>query len=495
MRSLHCVLLALLSLLPAVSLRAQTLQLQDGQVLLAQVEDAYGEGLRIRRLDNGGALELRWEHLTPECARRIQQSFALVADDQGEITVTASEVRYELNGTPQTPVIGLIVDDQNATSLVVQQKGVQLRIPRAEVTGVRQIEAPVSQVMTPDEYYGKRLLELAPGESADEHMQLADELVRVRDYPRAVEHLQKAQELGNSRAPERIAPMLERARLYVAAKKERDVLDAIQVARTRATPREFKNGRELIAKFEKDFPQSRLKADLETEKKRFEEARTRYYSQQVADRWRDAVQTVGDKKMQEGGVTLSAARDYAESKMSEDIAAYVAQRLELEVEEVNGLFAQRDKYPVGRRTDHFSYGIGTWVLGEQAALKNTKQGAEGQKQQKDPAQAREIDRIQKAIRKMMEQRRSAGGQAGAQREQTDEEWWSDTSRSDRTSWLRAYYAEFGGKLTVTSAYAQPCFACAGLGTQSEFDAASKKVVQVKCYLCHGQKWVRTFKAY
>ena len=53
---------------------AQTLQMADGQVLLAQVEEAYGEGLRIKRLDNGGTLELRWDQLAPDCSRRIQQA-------------------------------------------------------------------------------------------------------------------------------------------------------------------------------------------------------------------------------------------------------------------------------------------------------------------------------------------------------------------------------------------------------------------------------------
>lgn len=475
---------------------AQTLQMADGQVLLAQVEEAYGEGLRIKRLDNGGTLELRWDQLSPDCSRRVQKAYALVADDQGEITVQVHEVRYMLNGSPQT-VLGIPVDSQNASTLVVQQKGVQFRIPRAEIIGVRQIDVPVSQALTPDEFYGKRLAEIAPADNADLHAQLADELIRVRDYARAVEHLQKAKDLGNSRAPERIGPQLERAKLYVGAKKERDLLDSIQVSRTRGTARDFKLGREMIARFAKEFPQSKLKADLDAETRRFEEARTRYFSQQVADRWRDAIQAVADKKLQEPDVTLSSAREYAESKMSDDIAAFVGKKLELPVDEVNTLFTQRDKYPLGRRTDHFSYGIGSWALGEVAILKATKQGASNQQAEKDPAQARELDRIQRAISKMMEQRRSAagGGQPSQQREQTEEEWWASQDRSDRSGWLRAYYAEFGGKLTMVSAYTQPCFACSALGTQTEFDQQTNKVLKVKCYLCHGTKWTRTFKAY
>jgi hypothetical protein len=495
MRALSTIPFLLAFLLAAAPVAAQTLQLADGQVLLAQVDDAYGEGLRIKRLDNGGVLELRWDQLTPDCARRVQQSYALVGDDEGELTVSVREVRYMLNGSPQT-VLGRVGDEQAQGVLVVQGKGVQYRIPSKEITSVRKIDVPVSQVYTPDEFYVQRLGAIAPGDNADLHVQLADELIRTRDYVRAADHLQKAKDLGNSRAPERIGPQLERAKLYVAAKKERDLLDGIQVARTRATPRDFKQGRELIARFDKEFPQSRLKADFDREKKRFEESRTRFFSQQVADRWRGTIQVVGDKKMQESGVTLSAAREYAESKMSEDIAAAVGKRLELEVPEVESLFAIRDKYPLGRRTEHFSFGIGSWVLGEVAILKGTKQGQENAKSEKDPAEARELERITRAIRKMMEQRRNAAaGQPGESREQSDEEWWADADRSQQTNWLRAYYAEFSGKLVVTGGYTQPCFACTGLGTQTELEANTNKVVKVKCYLCHGTKHVRSFKAY
>lgn len=486
----------LFAVLLGTFLSAQTITMADGQVVLAQVDDAYGEGLRIKRLDNGGSLELRWDQLAADCARRIQQQFALVGDDQGELTVQASEVRYTLNGSPQT-VIGRILEGQGQGQLVVQQRGVQFKIPSTEITGVRQIDVPVSQIYTPDEFYAQRLAAIAPSENADLHAQLADELIRVRDYVRAVEHLQKAKDLGNSRQPERIAPQLERAKLYVLAKKERELLDQVQVARTRGTARDFKQGRELLARFATEFPQSKLKADFDQEKKRFEDARTKFFSQQVADRWRAAIQTVGDKKLQEPDVTLAQAREYAESKMSDDVVAYVGKRLELAPEEVTSLWALRDKYPLGRRPEHFSYGIGSWVLGEVAILKDTKQGAEAKKAtEKDPAEARELERVTRAIRKMMEQRRNAAaGQPGQSREQTDEEWWADTDRSDKASWLRAYYAEFGGKLTVTSAFTQPCFACSGLGTQTELEPKTNKVLKVKCYLCHGTKWVRSLKAY
>ncbi|MGE3171084.1 MAG: hypothetical protein AB7O97_00570 [Planctomycetota bacterium] len=493
-RSVATFLLAVLpwAVAPAA---AQTLQLADGQVLLAKVEDAYGEGLRVHRLDNGGVLELTWEHLSPDCAMRIKREYALAGQEEGEPMATAHEVRYVVGGVAKV-LIGRIVDDGDPKTMVLLVKGVPYRIPRENITGVRQIEVPVSQVHTPDEYYALKLAELTPGEEADLHKLLAEELMKVRDYARARTHLETAKRLGNSREPERVATLLKRVELYIEAGKERELLDDLQVATARAQPRDFATGRELIAKYEKEFKNGKLRSDFEQDQRRFEEARTRFYAQKVADAWRRvAITYVADKKMQEA-LTLGAAKEYAETRMSDDIAAYVAQRLELEAEEVDQLFAIRDKYPVGRRSEHFSYGIGSWVLGEPAILKDTKQGAEEDKPTDNPADDRELERIRKAIQKMMEQRRNAGrGAAGGSREQTDDEWWAAADRQERTGWLRAYYAEFGGKLQMVGAYVQPCFACAALGTQTEMDPQTNKPVKVPCYLCHGTKWLRTFKAY
>lgn len=488
---------ALLVVLAAPATRAQTLQLVDGQVLLAQVDDANDGGIRVSRLDNGGALDLRWDQLSAECALRVKQAFGLAGENQDEILVQASEVRYAQNGTPQT-LIGRIVDQPAVDTMVLQQKGVQYKIPRTEIMQIRQLEVPVSQIYTPDEFYSLRLTEIAPGDQADKHVQLAEELVRVRDYAHGLEHLSRAKELANSRAPERIDALLERVKLYVAAKKERDLLDQIQIARTRATARDFENGSKLVAQFEKDYPQSRLKSEFEAEKKRFADARTRFLSQQVADTWRRSVQVVADKKLQEPGLEFAAAREFAQSKMGDEIAAMVAQRLKLELEEVRQLWSVRDKYPNARRTEHYSYGTGSWVLGEAAILKGTQQG-KAQKEPEDPAAARELEKLAKAIQKLREQQRAQRAQGGAgpggpAHEETEDEWWQATDRMDRLGWLKAFYAEHGGHLVVTSAYTQPCFSCGGLGQTSEF-GPNNKVVKVKCTLCHGTKWLRSFKAY
>ena len=154
----------------AALLPAQSVQLADGRVLLVNVEEATGEGLRVRRLDNGGMLDLRWDHLTAASATTVKRKFDLIGDGQDEIMVRADEVSYLSNGTRQS-IIGRITD-ATGDPLIVQVKGVPYRVPRRNLKGARKVEVPATQVFTKEEFYTEQLGKHAPGKSADKHMLL-----------------------------------------------------------------------------------------------------------------------------------------------------------------------------------------------------------------------------------------------------------------------------------------------------------------------------------
>jgi hypothetical protein len=476
-------------------LRAQSVQLADGRVLLASVEDADGEGLRLKRLDNGGTLELRWDHLSAASALVWKRKFDLVGDSQDEALTRADAVDYFHNGSKQS-VIGRITE-QAGDHIVVVVKGVPFRVPRAELRAVRKIEVPVTQVFTRDEYYADRLAAHNPGEKADVHVLLAEELIKVRDYEHADSHLQEAKRLANSRNPQQLDTLIAKLARYREAQKELGLLEEIRACRSRGGLQDFDKGTKLIDKFGKDFPQTKLKAEFELEKKRFGEARTRFLSSQVADLWRRSIQIVAEKKVGEDGITLDQVREYAQEKMSEDIQARVAGVLKLDPTEVKSLWSDRAKYPIGRRPEHFTYGVGSWVLGEAAILKGTEASKQQGKETTKPAneqETRDVERYAKLLRQAMERRQSQQ-QAGAQQEEeTDADWWRKAERPERTSWLRAFYAESSGQMTVTYATVSPCIACYGEGTTLE-TGPEGKMVRTTCFLCHKTKQIRSFKAY
>jgi hypothetical protein len=494
-----CLLLACLLWWGAPRLAAQSLQLADGKVLLVSIEEPpTGEGLRVRRLDTGGVLDLRWEHLAPASVQAVKKQFDLGGDAQEELLERVEEVEYRLQGRKQV-LVGKIVD-RTEQEIVVQQKGVQYRIPKSDLGPIRMIEAPALQVYTKEEFYAARLAVAQPGTNADKHVLLAEDLIRFRDYERAGEHLDKAKNLGNTLDPQRLERMQAKLQLYKEAAKEREQLDLIIAARSRGLLPDFERGVKLIAQFEKDYAQGKLRAEFELEKRRFQDARMRYLAQQVADTFRRQVQYVADKKVAEDGLALAQAREYAENKMSDDLFARTAQQLRLELPEVKQLWSERAKYPNGKRTELFGYGTGSWVLGEAGVTKGTETNKQaGKADAKESGNERELERVGRALREAMERRRAANqgaGQGGgeAKRELTDQEWWAQCSRVERAGWLRAYYAEFGGQMVVSYASTEPCPSCYGVGTLAE-PGPDGRPVRRNCFLCHNTKWLRRIKAY
>lgn len=486
-----------LALLCPTGLLAQSLQLADGRMLLGEVVpgEVDGEGLRVRRLDNGGVLDLRWDHLSQQCATELKKKFNMIGSAEDELFVRADEVTYEDRGAKST-VTGLVVD-HDADPIVVMKKGVPYPIDRkTQLRGMRRVEVPASQVYTQDEFYNVQLNEIAPGDNADKHIQLAEILIKFRDYERAGEHLQRAKQLENTRDQERLATLMDRLERFKKAANELGMIEDIQIARSRGTLKDFEKGRETIAEFESKYPNSKLKSEFEREKQRFEEARTQFFGSRVAEYWRREIGTVASKAVGGDGMTIDAARDYAENGMRDDIVARVQKRLGIEPEEITTLWAGREKFSTGTRTEHFSYGDGSWVLGEKAILKGTAAGdaVESNSQNQGGGGNQDVQRFTKALQQALERRRKAQQTGSEPREQTEQGWWSSATRGDQAGWLRAYYAEFSGDLTVKYASAQKCISCFGQGFSSQIDGNGQRV-EVKCFLCQGTKWVRSFKAY
>lgn len=478
------------------TLTAQSVQLSDGRMLLATVEEADGEGLRVRRLDNGGVLELRWDHLSTASQTKWKQKFDLMGNTQDEIMVNADEVIYLNNGTRQS-IIGHITD-ASGDPLVVTVKGVPYRVARNNLQRAHKVEVPATQVYTKDEFYAVYVAKHSPGDNANKHMLLAEDLIKFRDYDRAAEHLDKAVELDNASDKAKLTTLIDRLKRFKAAAKELGVIEQIQISRSRGTQKTFIKGVELIKQFETDYPSSKLKNEFEREKARFEQARTRYFTQKVADQWRRNIRTVAEKTVGKEGFTLQAAKDFAENEMTKAIVARLEKTLELEGTEIEEMWANRANYSTGKRTENFTYGIGSWVLGEKDILKDTAVQKSLDKQagqKREPAgKDRDIERFAKLLRQAMERRRSATQAGTEKKELTPDGWWDDASRQERVNWLRAYYAEFSGQLVVRYASVQQCISCYGEGTTPEVNQAGKPV-RSKCFLCQGTKWLRSFKAY
>jgi hypothetical protein len=474
-------------------LAAQGVQLKSGEFLVGEITDPGEDSLTLRRFDNGGTLVLRWDQLTPGCAQRLKQLFSLAQDEEGEVMVAADIVEYQLPAGGVERLVGKIVSE-NEKDIVVRSRGALFPIPRLAIVRRTSGEAPALQVLTKDEFYGEQLQAVQPGEDADRHILLAEILLRVRDYDRAEQHLHQAEKLGNSKQPAALAGKLQLVALLQNSQAERDALDAIATCRARG---EFVRGLQLIDEWERKYGTGKLKEAFGREKARFQLAREKALVRAIADTWYGSVLKLAQKKANENGVTLRVARTYAESELGKELRTLIGKAQNLTPDEVDGLWKKRlSKEHAGvLRKDKYYYGIGSWVLGATDILKDTVQG-KAEKQDKERGAGGEMDReMERIARRLAEARRRA---AQAQQNQdtdqyTEEDWWREAKPIERAAWIRAYYAEKSGDLTVIAAYVTPCTTCGGEGS-IPFIGDTGQPGKAKCHTCQGTRFKREIRA-
>jgi hypothetical protein len=476
-----------------LALRAQAVQLNSGEVLVGEILEATTEGLSFRRADTGGVVDLEWTDLTALHAARIKRLQGLVAGDEEEPMVEADLIVFALPGAPPERVVGTI-EEQTATTYKIRRKNGPLEIKRSTIKELRRIEVPVAELYSPNEWYEKKLAEIAPANDPDKHVLLAEQMQRAANWDRAFEHLQKAQELGGGRHVSVLPQMLSRIKTLRESAAERDLLARIRVMRNRG---EFAKADELIEEFRQTYPQSRIQGDFDAEVKRVEGSRERDLAIRLRQNWDRTVRFVAVAKIAERGLTLAAARAYAEEQMAADVFDKLSRMVETTPEIAKQLFARRAEF--GKTpTELCTYGIGSWLLGPERVVAGTKMEGDGKGNGAGaPSQAdQELDRMVRRLREAAERARRAASSRAQQNpggeEETDEQWWKEAPHDDKESWLRAYFYEFGGQMEVAVATATACHNCGGRGTVMSIGTTGREV-PVPCPVCHRTRFVRSLR--
>jgi hypothetical protein len=480
----------LFSLFLSSALAAQAVQLADGRLLAGDVQNVSGDGLVLVRVDTGGTLQLRWDHLSAESANELKRAFNLSLDDESEVTTEADVITYVAPTGRTEEMVGRHVGGTGDV-VEIRSRGTTMPIQKRTINSWVKRKVPATSVLTKDELYRGQLAEVAPGEDADKHIQLADVMVRVGDYDHAQEHLKRAEQLGNSKQPQALKAKLARVELYKAAAGERALLEQVKVSRFR---KEFQRGRELIAEFEKKYPQSKLMPEMTAEKQRFEAARERFYIDKVVQAWTQNISLVAKAKLVDAGTGLQTIKDYAESGMGKDIRKKVAERLQLQVAEVEALWGKRIESGVVTSSTQYSYGIGSWILGDKKIIAGTQQEKAGETGKEKSQQQQQDERLQRKIQEFLKRQEQAAKNAGtAPKEDTDEDWWKQASSDERLNFLRSYYAEFSGDLELVSAHVVPCTTCGAEGVLKALGSAGGQEQNIKCWTCKRTKfrrWIR-----
>ncbi|MEE8469202.1 MAG: hypothetical protein V3T22_12150, partial [Planctomycetota bacterium] len=251
-----------------------------------------------------------------------------------------------------------------------------------------------------------------------------------------------------------------RAREKAAQQAQIDYLRDVDLFRKRG---QFDQGLALLEAFPETFPDSPLTANAVRQGARLLEARDAAIRELVRRRWNHHMRR--RIRARAGKLDYVAAVAYAQEELSEEIQALVLADVQRQIStdvmpgDILAFWALRRK----SRYDLASYGIGTWLLGEDKALAGTGDGVEpaAPKSAKD----QERDKLEEKIKRFLKNQQSARrARRSAEQEDEFQAFWVTFTLDARSQWIRAFYVEFGGDFELDDhPRLSNCRTCGGRG--------------------------------
>lgn len=473
------------------------LPLRSGDIVFGSILDHDPDGLRFRRLDNGGVVPLPWDVLDPETAGAMRLRFGYVEAEAEALLVDAYRVPLA-NGLE---VVGAISDLAQDPLQVKRAEGtlpIQKSLVRGAITTVR---APALEVYTKEELFRIKSFELQGVLARDgragalAHDQLAKYAERLLDYPHALEHYRKALELDPTFDPARLTSAIERATVRAEQQEQIDVLSDIERLAAR---RNYGGALAQLEAFPRTYPDSALLEDWNELRARVGKMQERDAREEVVARWHYWTQRLArDAGRME---SYEEALAYLDEKMGQAIVEKVRDDMQsivpgIEVDQVRRLWDERPK----GRFRQASYGQGTWLLGDGAL---TELGKEPEPEAPEDPDSRDSSRqrIKERVARYLENQKLA--QSATQEGGSDDDpqtFWETWPSSARGQWILAYHAEKSGDFRDLQERRSPCRECGGKGarellfTGSSIAGSASGEVLVPCPSCHTYGVVRRIR--
>lgn len=461
---------------------AELLFLRGGGLLWARVLGADLDGVDLVRLENGGRLRLPWSFFDGRAEEDLRMRYGLMSLEAEEPMVTAQRIPLVDGGE----VVGLVVS-RGDDLLQVKTSGGLLMLPIARIgAGIVNVQVPASEIFTRDELYAERLgqlaFELAKGgpEAGAAHAELAAFCEMLLDYRMAVVHWTLAMQSGLDRAD--LAGRLAGAERKAAVQEQVDALAEIDRRRARG---QYARALAELELFLARWPQSPLAEDRARLATRVQRDQARALERQLPARFHHWVVRL----VREGsrGMGLAEARDFVEERLVDEVLARVVADLveidpTLTPERARAVWETR---PRGN-TRSATYGLGTWLLGAEAA----RAGLPAPREETAPTTANDPERAELAARLaryIENQRQAQRANAGRADGPDPEEYWRQMGANARAQWMLAYHAEKAGAMQLTRVGFTPCRECGGSGVLEVIDtggvAASAGSRLRPCGLC------------
>jgi hypothetical protein len=322
---------------------------------------------------------------------------------------------------------------------------------------------------------------------------------RILDFAHATEHYKAVTELDPSYKPDEVRASATRAAEKAKNQAQLEYLAEIDSLLAR---RKYDEAAARAAAFPERFEGSPLIAEAQKRGQRIVKARDGFLVEFVRQKWFERSQRIA--RGISSTLTFEQVLSFLEEKMREEVLNAVTKDVQaitktIDADGVRKLFAQRKKL----RWERASYGFGTWLLGEDRALKGEQPAANTSKP------TTELDKQRQALnaqiqRYMQNQQMVARAKSSAEESEDRAKFWLEYSSASRSQWILAYYAEYGGDFELNpKPELDNCSECGGTGVrvlslvggnvaqaQSGQQRSTATDEKRKCETCHGLGRVR-----
>jgi hypothetical protein len=470
---------------------AAMLHMRDGSIQWGTIANHDPEGISFVRIENGGQVHVPWSVLHPDQEKELKLKYGYVDLSSDEVMIQADRLVL-VDGTE---VIGLVID-RTPDALVVKRAGATAIVPKNRI-GAASTTAlvPALELFTKDELYNRELANTNPNDS-ESNFKLGEYCERIFDFTHAAQHYKHAQELDSKFRPDDVRVAIVRAEEKAKAQDQIDYLSQVELLLAR---KKYDEALSRADAFKEKFPESLLIADAKRKHDRILKARERDLTERVMYSWYGWAGRLAHQAALK--MSLEQALAYVDEGMKRDILEKVtkdAQRISKDGsnDNVRKLWLARPKI----RWYHASYGLGTYLLGKEAALKGEQPDAPKQAptNEKDKARA---DLQEKLNRYLQNQEMTRKSQSKEEQVDDREAIWKDMGTDGRTQWILAYYCENSGDMEKSKKPTlDNCHECGGTGTREVIvsganGAKSAKnkdssMATIECPACHGLGRIR-----
>ena len=466
------------------------LHLRDGRVAWGTIQSHEPDGFTFARLDNGGTARLPWGMLDPVQEKELRLKFGYVDLTRDEVMITADRIQT----TDGTEFVGIILD-RTPDAILLKTLGSTLAIRKDKIgAGSVSVRVPAREIYTKQELYDQ-YVQANPTSDAAGNFAAGEYCERIFEFARAVEHYRKAAELDPKFRSSEIQIALARA---TEKGKNQDQLDYLSDVDSDLRQRRFDKAYAKADAFAAKFPGSPLAADAKKAKDHVQKARDAYVASEVNRLWIVKAEKLAHKAALE--LSLDQAVAYVTENLPQDLVNGIANDLkkvskDVTPESVKQMWAARKRIRYARA----SYGLGTWLLGKDEALKGAEEEKDKKAKDKPPEtelgkERAEFEKKLKLFLKNQEMARKA--QTTEEKKEDREGFWKEYGALSKEQWLLAYFAENSGLFELSKhPQLDNCPDCGGKGVR-EVEIVGSNVAKsmtgkgqtgtnAECPTCHG----------